>query len=140
MTDDIDRIRRDFEAAIAAASAAAFERLRALVDASKDRADDRPDRGITDLMPAATAAALALRSKGTMAAWCRRHQIIGEAGFSVRIGARWFISRSRLIRHLAADKPKSNGASDKPAHVDAFERFRDCASDGEAAMLAASEQ
>jgi len=137
MDDDIEQIRRDFEAAIAAASAEAFARLRAIMDAAKvDRPDDRPDLGIKDLMPAAAGAELAHRSKGTMTAWCRRHQIVGDAGFSVQIGARWFVSRSRLIRHLAADKPKSNGASDKPALADTFERFSDCASNGEAAMIA----
>jgi hypothetical protein len=141
MMDGVDQILQEFEKTVAAASAEAFARLRAIMDAAKvDRPDDRPDLGIKDLMPAAAGAELAHRSKGTMTAWCRRHQIVGGAGFAVRIGGRWFVSRSRLVKHLADSKPKSNGASDKPALADTFERFRDCASDSEAAMLAASEQ
>jgi hypothetical protein len=138
MTDDVDKIRRDFETAVAAASAQAFDRLRALADASADRADDRHLR-IKDLMPAAEAAALARVAKTTMATWCRKNQVFGDTGFAVRIGARWHVSRSRLIRHLAADRSKSTDASDKPAHVDALERFQDCASGAEVAMVAASD-
>ena len=56
-----------------------------------------------DLIEVGAAAALARRSKTTMAAWCRENPIDGEAGFAQKIGARWFVSKSRLLRHLASD-------------------------------------
>jgi hypothetical protein len=64
--------------------------------------DERPDLGIKDLISAADGADLARRAKSTMNTWCREHAINGEAGFARQIGKRWFVSRSRLLRHLAS--------------------------------------
>jgi hypothetical protein len=55
---------------------------------------------LSDLIPAGAAAALARRAKSTVAAWCRSNPINGDSGFAVKIGARWFVSKSRLLRHL----------------------------------------
>jgi hypothetical protein len=53
-----------------------------------------------DLIPAAAAAAIARRAKSTIGAWCRANAINGEHGFAIKMGARWFVSRSRLLKHL----------------------------------------
>jgi hypothetical protein len=64
--------------------------------------DHELDEGFRDLMPAADAAKIALRAKPTMRTWCGKHKINGEAGFARQIGSRWFVSKSRLLRHLAS--------------------------------------
>ena len=57
---------------------------------------------LTDLIHAGDAAALTRRAKSTVAAWCRSNAIDGERGFAVRIGSRWFVSKGRLLQHLAS--------------------------------------
>jgi hypothetical protein len=44
-----------------------------------------------DLIKAASAAALARRAKPTICAWCRKNAIDGERGFSIKIGAQFYI-------------------------------------------------
>jgi hypothetical protein len=86
---------------------AAFEELVALQRAPAQPAsspDDRPDLGLTDLIPAADGAELAHRAKSTMNTWCRKHPINGGEGFAQQIGTRWYVSRSRLRRHLKNTK------------------------------------
>src|SRR6202035_1950787 len=61
-----------------------------------------PDLEIKDLISAAEGAILARRAKSTMNNWCRANAIDGEKGFAARIRKRWFVSRSRLLRHLAS--------------------------------------
>ncbi|MET3965434.1 hypothetical protein [Bradyrhizobium sp. S3.9.1] len=92
-----------------AAHRAAIEALQRL---KLTRAPDAPptapvDQGppgveLSDLIEAGDAAAIARRSKVTIAAWCRENPINGEAGFAVKLGARWSVSKSRLLRHLAS--------------------------------------
>ena len=100
-----DRLRDDLHTAISAAASAiaaaqaAFDRLRAPTEAPLN---DRPDHGLTDLISSAAAARLARRAKSTMNSWCREHAINGDAGFAIKIGTRWFVSKSRLLRHLAS--------------------------------------
>ena len=53
-----------------------------------------------DLIKAADAAALARRAKPTIGAWCRKNAIDGEKGFAIKLGARWYVSKSRLLKHL----------------------------------------
>lgn len=85
-----------------------IDRLRALCAPQTDP-DDLPDRGMNDLIPAADGADIARRAKPTMNAWCREHPV-DAGGFAVKIGERWFVSKSRLVRHLK--KAKSSGSSD----------------------------
>ena len=54
-----------------------------------------------DLIKAGAAAAIARRSKQTMTAWCRRHAFNGVDGFAVKLGARWHVSKSRLLKYLS---------------------------------------
>jgi hypothetical protein len=79
--------------------AAAIERLRALGHGDVEK---RPDRGLKDLIPAGEAAEIAKRAKPTMNTWCRKHAIDADRGFAIQIGGRWFVSRSRLLLHLAS--------------------------------------
>ena len=53
-----------------------------------------------DLIKAAAAAALARRAKPTIGAWCRKNAIDGENGFAIKLGARWYVLKSRLLKHL----------------------------------------
>ena len=53
-----------------------------------------------DLIKAAAAAVLARRAKPTICAWCRKNAIDGNAGFAIKIGTRWYLSKSRLLKHL----------------------------------------
>jgi hypothetical protein len=112
VTDGVDEILRNFRAAFERELAAASERLRAAsARPASDEPDPRPDMGFKDLIAAAKGAELAHRAKSTMNSWCGKHPVTGDAGFAVKIGSRWFVSRSRLIRHLA-DEAKSSGSSD----------------------------
>jgi len=98
---EIDEIIADLEAAVVKDVAVAAARLRSIARAPGPQArDERPDKGMTDLITVTEAAKLAHRSKKTMNAWCRQHPICGEAGLAVKIGKRWLVSRSRLLRHL----------------------------------------
>jgi hypothetical protein len=97
-------------AAAVAAAATAFDQLRAIKLSPVGRSSDRPDKGFKDLIPAADGAVIAHRAKKTMVAWCKKHPISGDAGFALKIGSRWLVSRSRLIRHLT--EVKSSGSSD----------------------------
>jgi hypothetical protein len=58
----------------------------------------------TDLIKAAAAAALARRAKSTIGAWCRKNAIDGQKGFSIKLGARWYVSKSRLKKHLGCPR------------------------------------
>jgi len=57
-----------------------------------------------DLIKAAAAAALARRAKPTICAWCRKNAIDGEKGFAIKLGARWYVSKSRLLKHLGGPR------------------------------------
>ena len=56
-----------------------------------------------DLIEVGAAAALARRSKVILAAWCRENPIDGADGFAQKLHSRWFVSKSRLLRHLSSD-------------------------------------
>jgi hypothetical protein len=103
MTDTVDDIVRDLQASVARELAAACDWLRAVSARPATKAEKPPiDFEIKDLMPVGDGAALARRAKPTMSAWCRSNPIHGDRGFAVLIGKRWFVSRSRLMRHLAS--------------------------------------
>jgi hypothetical protein len=108
MADDLDQVQDDFRTAFAAATRAiedaqaAFDRLCAHVGAPPSPVIDRPDLGLKGLIPSGEAAELARRAKSTMTNWCRANKIDGEKGFAQKIGSRWFVSKSRLLRHLAS--------------------------------------
>jgi hypothetical protein len=112
-TDDFAELgdRLTAAAAAVAEAAAALNHLRTTTLRSVGRSEDRPDMGIKDLIPAADGADIAHRAKKTMTAWCKKNPIAGDAGFALKIGSRWLVSRSRLIRHLA-EEAKSSGSSD----------------------------
>lgn len=78
---------------------AKYDRLRALKRAPV--VADPPDRGIKDLIPAAEAAALAHRSKATIARWCITHPCDSPGGFALQLGKRWFVSKSLFLRFLS---------------------------------------
>jgi hypothetical protein len=71
-------------------------------DAPPKAIEDPLDLGIKDLIPAAEAAVLVKRAKSTMRTWCRANKIDGDEGFARQIGKRWWVSKSRLLRHLAS--------------------------------------
>jgi hypothetical protein len=107
MAEDLDQLRSGFRQAIMVAASAladaqaAFDRLCACVEAPTITFE-RPDLGLTDLIPIGEAADLAKRAKSTMGRWCRANKIDGDKGFARQIGKRWWVSQSRLLRHLAS--------------------------------------
>jgi hypothetical protein len=57
---------------------------------------------LNDLIEVGAAAALVRKAKSTVASWCRSNAISGADGFAVKIGGRWLVSKSRLLKHLAS--------------------------------------
>ncbi|MBW5434555.1 hypothetical protein FXB41_07120 [Bradyrhizobium canariense] len=100
-----DLERQHSEERIALFSRHALERAAILAHAREFLRDDasmRPDLGLKDLIPSGEAADLVKRAKSTMSKWCRDNRIEGERGFARQIGKRWFVSKSRLRRHLTS--------------------------------------
>jgi len=82
--------------------ATAMERFRAIANVATATSGLRPDLGLKDLISSAEAADLVRRAKSTLNTWCRENAINGNEGFAIQIGPRWFVSKSRLLRHLAS--------------------------------------
>jgi hypothetical protein len=61
-----------------------------------------PGLELSDLIEAGDAAALVRKAKSTVASWCRSNAISGADGFAVKVGGRWLVSKSRLLKHLAS--------------------------------------
>jgi hypothetical protein len=81
----------------------AIEILRGLKHAP-DAPPIAPVDPMSDLIEAGAAAAIARRAKSTIGAWCRANAIDGANGFAVKIGARWFVSKSKLLKHLGTSQ------------------------------------
>jgi hypothetical protein len=98
---ELERMDRDRER-IDGDRAGLMERLRVvLADAPQVApAPADPFELPRDLIEIGAAAALARRAKSTVAAWCRRHPFDGQAGFAVKLGSRWLLSKSLLLKHL----------------------------------------
>ena len=100
---ELDQLDRDRAALMERLRAALADDLGSVPNAPTvaTQADDfkMPD----DLIPAAAGAALARRAKSTLANWCRSNAFDGRKGFAYRIGARWFVTRSGLLKHLSSD-------------------------------------
>lgn len=95
MTDRIDRILQDFEKTVAAASADAVSRLRAIsarLPETPIATTAEPDRRLLKLISAGEAARLSGLSKSRVRALCRSH-VYGSApgGFGYRSGGRWLV-------------------------------------------------
>jgi hypothetical protein len=100
---EIETLIREFEERQRDLLTAFSDKLRAAMRATSSlQPPHELDGGLTDLMPAADAAKIARRAKPTMNEWCRKHPIRDKSGFARQIGKRWFVSKSRLLRHLAS--------------------------------------
>jgi hypothetical protein len=103
MMDGVDQILHDFEKTVAAASAEAISRLRAI--SARQPAAALPAETMrtppTDLISAAQAGKLARRSKQTIARWCAAHPWEAPGGFAIFIRGRWHVSKAAFAEFLS---------------------------------------
>jgi hypothetical protein len=100
---ELDRIDRERAALMKQLRTAFADNPAGAPDApSVEPAQPEPVDYPTDLIPAGAAAALARRAKSTVNTWCRKNAIDGDAGFAIKLGSRWFVSKSRLLKYLGA--------------------------------------
>jgi hypothetical protein len=102
MMDGVDQILRDFEETVAAASAEAISRLRAISARQPAALPAETMRTPpTDLISAARAGKLARRSKQTIARWCAEHPWDTPGGFAICLRGRWFVSKAAFAEFLS---------------------------------------
>lgn len=69
--------------------------------------EERPDRGLSDLIKPGEAAKLAKCSKSTINRWCNDNPVDKPGGFAISIRKRWRISKAPFLDFLARD-PKED--------------------------------
>ena len=100
MMDGVDQILQDFEKTVAAASAEALSRLRA-ISARPPASPETMRTPPADLISAAEAGKMARRSKQTIARWCAAHPWDAPGGFAIFLRGRWHVSKAAFAEFLS---------------------------------------